>query len=74
MSKLIQQMLCNSGIEKGKIMGKKEKKLSLRYEQDSKRYHRFKIVDPEGHVTGSIYFSKKMRELPNFLVLQMEEK
>jgi len=54
-------------------MSKKETKLSLRYEQDSKRYHRFKIVDPEGHVTGSIYFSKKMRELPNLLVLQMEK-
>ena len=55
-------------------MKEKETKLVFRYEQDSKRYHRFKIIDPKGHVTGSIYFSKKMRELPNLLVLQMEEK
>jgi len=32
----------------------KEVKLTFRYEQDSKRYHRFKIIEPEGNITGDL--------------------
>jgi len=55
-------------------MSDKELKIKFRYEQDSKRYHRFKIIDPQGYVTGSVYFSKDMEELPAKVVLELESK
>ena len=51
-----------------------EVKLKFRYDQDSKRFHRYRLVDPEGYVTGSIYFSKDMEELPSKLVLEREDR
>ena len=51
-----------------------EAKLSFRYEQDSKRFHRYKLIDPDGYITGSIYFSKDMKELPKRLTLERMEK
>jgi len=48
-----------------------EVELKIRYEQDSKRFHRYRIVDPEGDINGSIYFSKK-RPLPARVVLEIE--
>lgn len=50
-----------------------EVKLIFRYEQDSKRFHRYKLVDPQGYITGSIYFSKDMDPLPKRLVLESEK-
>ena len=51
-----------------------EVKLGFRYEQDSKRFHRYKVVDPKGYITGSIYFSKDMKQLPKKLVLEREDR
>ena len=51
-----------------------EIKLSFRYEQDSKRFHRYQVIDAEGYITGSIYFSKDMEELPKRLVLERIDK
>ena len=47
-----------------------EKTLFIKFDQDSKRYHRFKVVDPEGDVTGTVYFPKTMNPLPEKLVLE----
>ena len=49
-----------------------EVKLIFRYEQDSKRFHRFKIVDPDGKVTGSIYIPKDMKPIPSKLLLERD--
>ena len=51
-----------------------EVKLRFRYQQDSKRVHRYQVIDPEGYITGSIYFSKDMKELPKRLLLERMEK
>jgi hypothetical protein len=51
-----------------------EVKLIIRYEQDSKRFHRYRIVDPEGNVSGSIYFSKELKLLPEKVTLERENK
>jgi len=32
------------------------KELSFRYEQDSKRFHRYQLIVSEGYITGSLYF------------------
>jgi hypothetical protein len=56
------------------IMADEVKELSFRYEQDSRRFHRYKLIDPEGYITGSIYFAKDMKELPKRLMLERIEK
>jgi hypothetical protein len=50
-----------------------EVKLKIRYEQDSKRFHRYRIMDPEGNVNGSLYFSKQMK-IPERVILEIEQK
>jgi len=49
-----------------------EKTLTIKFDQDSKRYHRFKVVDAEGEITGTVYFPKSMDPLPKKLVLEMK--
>ena len=49
-----------------------DKSLMIKFDQDSKRYHRFKVIDPEGEITGTIYFPKQMNPLPKRLVLEMK--
>jgi len=46
----------------------KEIKGTFKYEQDSKRYHRFKIEAKEG-IVGNIYISKDMDPLPDRIIL-----
>ena len=46
----------------------KEVKGQFKYEQDSKRFHRFKIETDAG-VVGTIYIPKDMTPLPDKLVL-----
>lgn len=46
------------------MANERTKELTFRYEQDSKRFHRFKILDPDHKVTGSIYISKDVESLP----------
>jgi hypothetical protein len=46
-----------------------EVRLAIRYEQDSKRFHRYNVIDPEGNVTGSLYFSKKAK-IPKRVILE----
>lgn len=43
----------------------------FKYEQDSKRYHRFQIETPEGLV-GTIYVPKTMVPIPDRVVLDKE--
>ena len=52
----------------------KEVKLKFRYDQDSKRFHRYKLVDAEGYITGSIYFSKDLDQLPSKLILERADR
>jgi len=46
-----------------------EVKGKFRYEQDSKRYHRFQIETNEG-LTGTVYIPKHSQPLPEKLVLE----
>lgn len=46
----------------------KEIKGKFRYEQDSKRYHRFKIKSDTG-IVGTIYIPKDMDSLPERVIL-----
>ena len=51
----------------------KEIKGRLIFEQDSKHYHRFKIVtDTNEIIVGSVYI-KKDAELPDKIILEREE-
>jgi hypothetical protein len=47
--------------------------LKSKYEQDSKRFHRLRIVDPEGNVSGSVYFSKELKVLPERVTPERED-
>ena len=49
-----------------------EKSLKIRFEHDTKRFHNFKVIDPNGEITGTIYFPKRMNPLPKRLVLEMK--
>jgi len=40
----------------------------FRYEQDSKRYHRFKIETDEG-IVGTVYVPKDKESMPKKLIL-----
>jgi hypothetical protein len=46
--------------------------LKIVFEQDSRRYHRFKVVDPDGQIVGSLYIPKQMNPIPKRLVLEMK--
>lgn len=46
----------------------KEIKGTFKYEQDSKRYHRFR-VESESGVVGTIYIPKDMNPLPERIIL-----
>jgi len=41
----------------------------FKYEQDSKRFHRFKVEVPGGEIVGKIYVSKKMEKIPEKILL-----
>ena len=41
----------------------------FRYQQDSKRYHRFQIETEEG-VVGTVYLPKDLQPLPKKIVLE----
>ncbi len=47
----------------------KEIKGMFRYEQDSKRYHRFKIETKNG-IVGTVYISKTIEGMPKRLILE----
>ena len=48
---------------------KKEVSGKFRYEQDSKRYHRFKIETDAG-IVGTVYVPKAMDSMPKILILK----
>jgi hypothetical protein len=50
-------------------MDKKEVKGFFRYEQDSKRYHRFQIETETG-IVGKVYVPKTMEKMPKKLILK----
>ena len=50
-------------------MNEKEIKGLFKYQQDSKRYHRFKIETDSG-VVGTVYVPKKMDGMPKKLILK----
>ena len=52
---------------------KKEIKDKFRYEQDSKRYHRFKI-EAEAGIVGTVYIPKVIEAMPKKLSLEYAEK
>ncbi len=51
----------------------KEVKGKYRFDQDSKRFHRFKIETDCG-VTGSIYIPKNTEAMPKKLILEYANK
>ena len=52
---------------------KEEVKGQFRYEQDSKRYHRFQIETDAG-VVGTVYIPKDTEPMPKKLVLEYADK
>jgi len=52
---------------------KKEIKGKFRYEQDSKRYHRFQI-ETEAGIVGTIYIPKNIQTMPKKLSLDYADK
>jgi hypothetical protein len=53
--------------EKKEITGK------FKFEQDSKRYHRFQIITDTG-IVGTIYVPKNAESMPEKLILNYEGK
>jgi hypothetical protein len=53
-------------------MENETKDLTARYDQDSKRFHRFAILSEEG-ITGSIYIPKG-QEMPKRIILTLKTK
>jgi hypothetical protein len=51
------------------MSGEKEVKGVFRYEQDSKRYHRFKIETDAG-IVGTVYVPKDKQSMPKKLILE----
>jgi len=47
----------------------KEIKGTFRYDQDSKRFHRFKIETDSG-IVGTVYVPKDKQSMPNKLILE----
>ena len=54
-------------------MAENEIQGSFRYEQDSKRYHRFQI-ETEAGVVGTVYIPKDTEPMPKKLVLEYLDK
>jgi hypothetical protein len=54
-------------------MTEKEVNGKFRFDQDSKRFHRFKVETDEG-ITGSIYVPKKNDGIPKKLILTYADK
>lgn len=50
-----------------------EVKGKFRYEQDSKRYHRFQIETKDG-IVGTIYIPKDKESMPKRIVLEYADK
>ena len=48
----------------------KEIKAKIKFDGDSKRYHRFKVIHPDGEIVGTVYLSKEMNPLPKKIVLE----
>ena len=48
-----------------------ERQGKMAYEQDSKRFHRFRI-ETEAGITGSIYIPKDLKPMPKRLVLDYQ--
>lgn len=48
----------------------------FKYERDTKRFHRFNIVDPDGEteISGTVYIAKGQDGIPKRLVLKYEAK
>jgi hypothetical protein len=46
----------------------------FKYERDTKRFHRFNIVDPDGEIEigGTVYIAKGQDGIPKRLVLKYE--
>ena len=51
----------------------KEVEGKFRYEQDSKRFHRFQVITDTG-IVGTIYVPKSAETMPKKLVLEYEGK
>ena len=51
----------------------KEIKGLFRYEQDSKRYHRFKI-ETEAGIVGTVYVPKDIEAMPKKLALEYADR
>lgn len=52
---------------------RKEIKATIKFDGDSKSYHRFKIIHAKGEIVGTVYLLKEMNPLPERLVLEREK-
>ena len=60
-------------MNKGVVAMREEIKGKIVFEQDSKRFHRFKIQTDSG-IVGSVYIPKKIERMPKKLILHYADK
>ena len=47
--------------------------VSITYDKDSKRFHRYSIGEQGEQIVGNLYMSKEMKTLPKRIVLEIDE-
>ena len=48
------------------------KKVKAVFDKDTKRYHRYNIVDAEGNITGTLYAKKESDFTPKEMTVTLE--
>jgi hypothetical protein len=43
---------------------------TIEYEGDTKKYHKFQVVQVKGYVVGTVYVVKTLPKLPDQLILE----
>jgi hypothetical protein len=58
---------------KDKKNGKSEVVVSISYDKDSKRFHRYSIGEQGEAIVGNLYMSKEMKNLPKRIILEIDD-
>jgi len=53
--------------------GKSEVVVSISYDKDSKRFHRYSIGEQGEEIVGNLYMSKEMKNLPKRIILEIDD-
>jgi len=47
--------------------------VSISYDKDSKRFHRYSIGEQGEAIVGNLYMSKEMKNLPKRIILEIDD-